>query len=114
MMNNHSTRMLCVLGASALLMGAAAIHQIQLPDAAGSPDAAEVLSAEPLSPSLPPAYLVREVDGLVAVFTGDGAELLQLTNSPVAALPASDRACLSEGIPVPDDRALAMLLEDYQ
>ena len=35
--------MLCVLGASALLMGAAAIHQIQLPDTAGSPDAAEVL-----------------------------------------------------------------------
>ncbi len=114
MMNNHRNRMLCVLGASALLMGAGAIHQLQLPGAALSPPSAETALAEALPAAPLPAYLVREVDGLVAVFSGDGAELLRLTDSLVASLPMADRQCLAVGIPVSDDHALAMLLEDYE
>ena len=114
MMNNHNTRILCVLGAYALLMGVAAVHQLQQSDAQELPHAAETISADPLPASLLPAYLVCEVDGLVAVFTGDGSELLQLTDSRVATLPLGDRQHLAVGIPVADDRTLAMLLEDYQ
>ena len=114
MLNNHSTQILCVLGASSLLMGAAAIHRLQQPAPQVPPPAAETAYTEALPVSPLPAFLVCEVDGLVAVFTGDGSELLQLTDSRVAMLPLGDRQRLAVGIPVADDRSLAMLLEDYQ
>ena len=110
MMNNLQHRLLCVLGASALLMGLAAIQDLQPRSLAASGD----LPVETTVPAPAPAYLVRELDGVVAVFSGDGSELLRLTDSPVAALPTADRTSLQSGIAVADDQALAMLLEDYQ
>lgn len=110
MMNNLQHRLLCVLGASALLMGLAAVQDLQPRSLAASVD----LPVEAAVSAPAPAYLVRELDGVVAVFSGDGSELLQLTDSPVSALPTSDRASLRSGIAVADDQALAMLLEDYQ
>lgn len=110
MMNDLAHRTLCVLGASAMLMGLAAVQTLQArPRTESLPAAAELPASVPA-----PAYLVREKEGLVAVFTGDGKQLLRLTDTGVAALPAADRACLSEGIPVSDDLSLAMLLEDYE
>ena len=114
MMNNHTTRILCVLGSSALLMGTAAVRQLSSAPSPVLIAAAETAAAEPLPASPAPTYLVREADGWVAVFSGDGSELLRMTDSRVSALPQGDRQRLRDGIPVSDDQSLAMLLEDYQ
>ena len=109
MMNNLQTRALCVLGASALLMGAGAVLDLQAKPAAAA--SIPVVSDEASLPA--PAWMVGAQNGVVAVFTGDG-QLVRLTDSPVSALPAADRESLLRGIPVEDDVQLAMLLEDYE
>lgn len=112
MMNNRQTRTLCVLGASALLMGTAAVLDLQVSGAPEAPVSAEIPAQTAVQTPLP-AYLVRAQDGMVAVFSGDGTQLLRMTESCISALPAPDRADLEAGIPVEDDLSLAMLLEDY-
>jgi len=112
MMNNRQTRALCVLGASALLMGTAAVIDLQAGGASPAPVSAEIPTQTATQAPLP-AYLVRAQDGMVAVFSGDGTQLLRMTDASVAALPAPDRAELASGIPVNDELSLAMLLEDY-
>ena len=62
----------------------------------------------------PPKYLVRESDGIVAVYSGVSGELITSIDDPVAGLPRADRDLLSDGIAVESDDELAMLLEDYQ
>ena len=62
----------------------------------------------------PPKYLVRESDGIVAVYSGVSGELITAIDYPVAGLPRADRDLLSDGIAVESDDELAMLLEDYQ
>ena len=109
MMNNLQTRALCVLGASALLMGAGAVLDLQAKPAAAA--SIPVVSDEASLPA--PAWMVGAQNGVVAVFTGDG-QLVRLTDSPVSDLPAADRESLLRGIPVEDDVQLAMLLEDYE
>ena len=62
----------------------------------------------------PPKYLVRESDGIVAVYSGVSGELITAIDYPVAGLPRADRDLLSDGIAVESDDELAMLIEDYQ
>ena len=71
------------------------------------------LGALPVSTAGEP-YLLREVDGRVAVFCpGDGEEPSILTDIRVRDLPTADRLQLISGVSVSDQRAAARLLEDY-
>ncbi len=66
------------------------------------------------SHSAPAAYRVGEYGGLLAVFdSAEGAMPREVTDIRVEHLPSEDRVRLREGIPVRDDRELAMLLEDF-
>lgn len=59
-------------------------------------------------------YLLRAVDGYVAVFhPADGEEPAEITDIRVADLPAGDRQALLSGVSVTDRTALMRLLEDY-
>ncbi len=113
MMNNRHIRILCVMGTSALLMGTAAGLELQPGPAPITPGGDTALAAALTAEKPLPAYLLTERDGVVAVLSWEG-ELIRKTDSCVAALPAYDRERLAEGIPVEDDIALAMLLEDYE
>lgn len=58
-------------------------------------------------------YTVGIYNGRVAVFSGNDAEPVSICDVYAAALPEADRQKLAEGIPVPDEKALHDLLEDY-
>ena len=58
------------------------------------------------------AYIVKEQDGYVAVFSSKPSRLLQITDISVNTLPAGDRSLLRSGISAGDVRELLMLLED--
>ncbi len=58
------------------------------------------------------AYILKEQDGYVAVFSSNSETPLQITGIPVAGLPSADRALLAEGITAADRGALLCLLED--
>lgn len=57
-------------------------------------------------------YVVREYDGVVAVFYSDSSKPIKVTQRYVKALPEKDRANLKEGIQVNDKEELRKLLED--
>ena len=57
-------------------------------------------------------YVVREYDGVVAVFYSDSSKPIKVTQRYVKALPGKDRANLKEGIQVNDKEELRKLLED--
>lgn len=58
------------------------------------------------------AYIVREQNGYVAVFSSNPSQLLEVTAIPVGTLPKADRALLGRGIAAADRQALLTLLED--
>lgn len=58
------------------------------------------------------AYIVKEQDGYVAVFSSNPSHLLEITNISVGSLPAGDRSLLHTGITAKNRRDLLMLLED--
>lgn len=109
MMNKRSPRLLAIFSAAALLMSSAAAYSVEAKNAAAP-------AAAPARPLSAPAavYLVRDLDGYVAVFSGSSGDLLRRTDYPIAALPLADRTKLTQGIPVDSDEDLALLLEDYQ
>lgn len=57
-------------------------------------------------------YVVREYDGVVAVFYSDSNKPIRVTQRYVKALPEKDRAKLKKGIRVNDREQLRRLLED--
>ena len=57
-------------------------------------------------------YVVREYDGVVAVFYSDSSKPIKVTQRYGKALPEKDRANLKEGIQVNDKEELRKLLED--
>ena len=107
MMKKRSPRLLALFSAAALLMSGAAAYSLEEKEVPAA-------TPQPVETAPVPAYLVRELNGCIAVFSGDGADLLRRTDYPAAALPLADRQGLEAGIPVDSDEALAMLLEDYQ
>ena len=60
-------------------------------------------------------YVVTVVDGYIAVFYADhaGGKMKELTTTPAAGLPYTDRARLLEGIYIYSEEALARILQDY-
>ncbi len=70
------------------------------------------------APSLPTnvakeAFLLREVNGRVAIFTAEG-KLISTTEISVALLPHKDRLALAEGIYLSSADELSALLQDLQ
>lgn len=59
------------------------------------------------------AYILKESDGYVAVFSGRPETVLEVTKIPVSSLRAGDRALLETGIAAADKQALLELLEDF-
>lgn len=57
-------------------------------------------------------YVVREYDGVVAVFYSDSNKPIRVTQRYIKALPEKDRAKLKKGIRVNDREQLRRLLED--
>lgn len=58
------------------------------------------------------AYILKEQDGYVAVFSSNTDQLLEMTAIPVSTLGRTDRALLESGITAIDRQALLRLLED--
>ena len=58
------------------------------------------------------AYIVREHNGYVAIFSSNPSQLLEVTSIAVSTLPGTDRALLAQGIAAEDRQALLTLLED--
>lgn len=57
-------------------------------------------------------YIVREYDGMVAVFYNGQDKPVKITDRYVSALPQQDIIDLKQGIPVNDEENLRKLLED--
>ena len=60
----------------------------------------------------PPAYLVRDLGGHVAVYRAGADEPLQVCDIYTHLLPSPDVLRLQQGIPVSDEEQLERLLED--
>lgn len=58
------------------------------------------------------AYILKEQDGYVAVFSSNPNQLVEITAIPVSTLASADRALLKNGITAKDRQALLRLLED--
>lgn len=58
------------------------------------------------------AYIVKEQNGYVAVFSSNPNQLLEITDISVGSLPAGDRSLLRTGITAGSRKDLLMLLED--
>ena len=58
------------------------------------------------------SYIVREHCGMIGIFSERG-ELLEMIDTPIIALPQSDRERLHTGITVKDEKELSSLREDY-
>ena len=59
------------------------------------------------------AYILKERDGYVAVFSSKNGRLLEVTSIPVSSLRQSDRALLASGIAADSEETLLTLLEDF-
>ena len=59
------------------------------------------------------AYILKEQDGYVAVFSSKDSKLLELTAIPVSTLRRADRTLLETGIAADSRESLLMLLEDF-
>jgi len=59
------------------------------------------------------AYILKEQDGYVAVFSSNGSKLLEQTAIPVSSLRQADRTLLETGIAADSRETLLMLLEDF-
>ncbi|MBQ4577899.1 MAG: hypothetical protein IJA84_02450 [Clostridia bacterium] len=64
-------------------------------------------------PTRQQGWTVGVWQGRVAVFEGASADPIRVMETPVEALPETDRLALERGIPVDDPVVLAGLLEDY-
>ena len=60
-----------------------------------------------------PAYILREYQGRLEVFTPDSDTPAQVVDLPLELLPAWDQAELRAGVPVSGDAELSRALEDY-
>lgn len=61
----------------------------------------------------PPAYLLRDNGGKLALYSGNGEELLEEYDIYTRLLPQDDGLALERGIPIWDRESLEAILEDY-
>ena len=93
----------------ALFSSAAAIRSIKN---AGLRALPKEIYAELLSRGGEAEYCIKIKDSYVAVFSGEGRELIELTPIETVLLRKADRAMLEQGIPVKNKTELLRLLED--
>ncbi|MGI5856929.1 MAG: hypothetical protein ACOX64_10775 [Candidatus Merdivicinus sp.] len=60
-----------------------------------------------------PAYILREYQGRLGVFTPGSETPEQVVDLLIELLPAYDQAELRSGVPIADDADLSRALEDY-
>lgn len=63
--------------------------------------------------AVPAGYTACIVDNHIAIYRNGETTPVQLTDIDVRSLPLTDQQSLHAGILLPDDEALARLLEDY-
>lgn len=103
---------LSVLVLGALLSCMAAVHSFALV----KQQAAEVQPppvAQKYTDLNGAAYVLKESNGYVAVFSAHPEKVLNVTDIPVSGLRAADQALLRSGITAADEQALLELLEDF-
>ncbi|MBR5539777.1 MAG: BofC C-terminal domain-containing protein [Clostridia bacterium] len=97
-------RLMPVLIACVLLIGIAAWVSVLLPE-------------EPKQEALPAErsaqQMLREWNGQLALFEGDGTEPAEVYEVTVAALPEEEQQRLREGIVIENEEMLASLLDNY-
>lgn len=59
------------------------------------------------------AYILKEQNGYVAVFSSNGSQLLEMTSIPVSTLRQADRLLLENGIAADSRETMLTLLEDF-
>ena len=96
---------LVILSLSALYTAAKAIRTSN-----GADVSDETKKSEATQKSL--NYVVREHCGMIGIFSESGV-LLEIIDTPIIALPQSDRDKLRVGITVRDESELSSLREDY-
>ena len=73
----------------------------------------KIVQTEPATePTEPEGYLVKTVNGVVAVEELKSGEIVKTTDTRAAILPAEDRRRLEQGIEAKDERGLRKILED--
>ncbi len=98
-------RALLVLPLAAALTGLSSYALIQ----ANAPEPLPVSApAEPAA-----KYAARIVEGRVAIYRAGARFPMEVTEIEVSSLPRADREALEAGIDLPDEEAIAHLLEDY-
>lgn len=102
---------LSVLVLGALLSSAAAIHSFAVIHRQ-TPAVQPPVVAQQYTDYGNAAYILKESDGYVAVFSSNPQKVLQVTNIQVSSLRAADQALLENGITATDRQALLELLED--
>lgn len=109
MLLKRQLTILSLLVVAALLSMTATAHSFLQREAAEkfSPAAEEKYSSYQTA-----AYILKEQDGYVAVFSSNADRLLEMTAIPVSTLGRTDRALLESGITAADRQALLRLLED--
>ena len=98
-----------VLCAAALWSASAAIAGITGDAAADEPVTAPMVAAGDAENA---EFILREYDGLVAVFAAGEKTPLTMTDIEVRTLREADRALLSSGLPAADRDEVLTLLED--
>lgn len=102
---------LSVLLLGAVLSSAAAIHSFAVVRRQASAAHPPVV-AQQYTDYGNAAYILKESNGYVAVFSSNPQKVLQVTDIQVSGLRAADQALLENGIAAIDRQALLELLED--
>ena len=96
---------LAVLLAVALVMGSMAIAQISATDDYLVERLADIADH--------PGYVIRGLDGYIAVYFRGRGHPVYITNVPVSNLPSVDRASVERGITVETRQEMIEILEDF-
>ncbi|MGE4548596.1 MAG: BofC C-terminal domain-containing protein [Intestinibacillus sp.] len=97
-------RYLLLIALTVLVIAGMALFRTQSLPAAASPAGASVTAT---------GYTAGVLDNHIVIYTNGQAEPSLVTEIDIRSLPLADQEALRRGISLPDDEALARLLEDY-
>ena len=95
------------LSAVSLFTAAGVMKEEALPENA---DRADIMTVETADSE--PIYFLREIDGLIGIFSEDNV-MLERLDVAVMTLPAKDREMISKGITVKGTKNLEALKQDF-
>ena len=110
MLMKRKLTLLSLLMLSALLCSAATMQSFRMQAAARKtfPTVEEKYTSYDTA-----AYILKEENGYVAVFSSKDSRMLELTSIPVSTLRKTDRILLETGIAADSRESLLKLLEDF-